>query len=84
MMSNAQLRPRDIILNVSADLFHRKSYGAVSVEEIIEASGLTAATFHRNFQTKSELGCAWLERLNQGWHQCRTGSWKSQACRKAV
>ncbi len=64
-MSNSQLTPRDMILNVAGELFHRKGYGAVTIQDVIEACNITPATFHRNFQSKSELGCAWLERLNR-------------------
>ena len=64
-MPSSDLSPRDRILNVAGELFHRRGYGAVSVEQVIQASQLTSATFHRNFNNKAELGIAWLERLNR-------------------
>jgi AcrR family transcriptional regulator len=57
--------PRGIILAKAGELFHRKGYSAVSVEEVIVASGLSKSEFHRNFNSKSALGKAWLERLTK-------------------
>ncbi|MGB0416297.1 MAG: TetR/AcrR family transcriptional regulator [Coraliomargarita sp.] len=64
-MPTSDLSPRDKILNVAGELFHRRGYGTVSIEQIIRASQVTPATFHRYFNDKAELGVAWLERLNR-------------------
>jgi len=57
--------PREIIMAKAGELFHRKGYSAVSVEEVIVASGLSKSQFHRAFTSKSALGKAWLERLTK-------------------
>ena len=56
---------REVILSKAGELFHRKGYSSVSVDEIIAASGLPKAEFYRNYSGKSALGQAWLERLNK-------------------
>lgn len=61
----ANLPPREIILAKAGELFHRRGYGAVSVDDVIAASGLAKAVFHQNYSSKSRLGYAWLERLNK-------------------
>jgi AcrR family transcriptional regulator len=61
----AQVPPREIILAKASELFHKKGYASVSVEDVITASGLPRAEFHRNFSGKSALGKAWLERLSK-------------------
>lgn len=61
----ADIPPREIILGKAGELFHKRGYGAVSVDEIIAASGLPKAVFHSNFSSKAKLGCAWLERLTR-------------------
>ena len=63
MRGMSKLPPRELILAKAGELFHLRGYGAVTVEEIITASGLSRAAFHQNFSSKSKLGCAWLERL---------------------
>lgn len=60
-MSN--IPPRQIILLKAGELFHKRGYAAVSVEDVIDASGLAKSTFHQNYSSKSKLGQAWLERL---------------------
>ncbi len=57
--------PREIILAKAGELFHRKGYAAVSVDEVIAASGLPKSEFHRAYSGKSALGKAWLERLTK-------------------
>lgn len=47
-------------------LFHKRSYAAVTVEEVIEASEVSRAEFYRNFSNKSAIGLAWLQRLQRG------------------
>ena len=56
---------REVILSKAGELFHRRGYSSVSVEEIIAASGLPKAEFYRSYSGKSALGQAWLERLSK-------------------
>jgi len=63
-MSN--LPPRELILAKAGELFHLRGYGAVTIDEIIAATGLSKAAFHQNYSSKEKLGCAWLDRLTRG------------------
>jgi len=61
----AEIPPREIILAKAGELFHRKGYSAVTVDEVIAASGLPKSDFHRAFSSKAALGKVWLERLTK-------------------
>lgn len=56
---------RERILAVAGELFHRRGYGSVSLDEVIETSGLSRAAVHQHFRKKADLGKAWLERLQR-------------------
>jgi AcrR family transcriptional regulator len=62
----SKMPPRELILAKAGELFHLRGYGAVTIEEIIAATGLSRAAFHQNFSSKEKVGCAWLERLTKG------------------
>lgn len=64
-MTESQLPPREKIINVAGDLFHSQGFGSVTVDAIIEKSGLSASTFHRTFENKDAVAIAWLQRLNR-------------------
>lgn len=59
----SEIPNREIILSKASELFHRKGYSAVTVDEVIDASGLPKSEFYRNYSDKSALGRAWIERL---------------------
>lgn len=62
-MSEVPLREQ--ILTQAGALFHKRGYGAVPLDEIISASGVSRAVFHQQFNSKAALGKAWLGRLHQ-------------------
>jgi AcrR family transcriptional regulator len=57
--------PREIILAKASELFHRNGYSAVTLEQVIAASGLPKSEFYRTYSDKPALGKAWLERLTK-------------------
>lgn len=57
---------REQIIAAAGELFHKRGFAAVSLEDAMSASGISRADFHRHFAGKSELGCAWLMRLSKG------------------
>jgi AcrR family transcriptional regulator len=61
----SSIPPREVILSKAGELFLRRGYSAVSVDEVLEASGLPKAEFYRHFSDKTALGRAWLERLTK-------------------
>ena len=62
-MVNLPVRER--ILVKAGEFFHVRGYGAVRLEEIIGATGVSKGAFYQDFSSKSELGYAWLERLSK-------------------
>jgi TetR/AcrR family transcriptional repressor of nem operon len=52
---------RDAILRSAMDLFHRRSYNAVSVNDICVHAGARKGSFYYHFESKAELGLAVLE-----------------------
>lgn len=61
----AEAPHREQILAKAGELFHKRGYGAVGVDEVIAASGCSKAVFHQHFNSKAALGKAWLERLQK-------------------
>ena len=57
--------PRELILAKAGELFHLRGYGAVTLDEVRTASGLSNAGFYDHFTSKEKLGCAWLDRLSR-------------------
>jgi len=65
MITMAEIPSSEIILAKAGELFHKRGYGAVSVDEVIAASGLSKSSYHQAFSSKAKLGAAWLQRLNK-------------------
>jgi TetR/AcrR family transcriptional regulator, transcriptional repressor for nem operon len=60
---------RDRLLAAAADLFYEQGYGHVSLDQILQASGVVRSNFYYHFKGKEDLGLTvidvWLERLNE-------------------
>ncbi|MEM0967236.1 MAG: TetR/AcrR family transcriptional regulator [Verrucomicrobiota bacterium] len=52
---------RDKILETAGDLFQRRGYTCVGINEIIETSGVSKAGFYDNFASKEILCVEWLQ-----------------------
>jgi len=61
-------RARERLLESARDLFAADGIRAVSVEQLLERSGVGRASFYRHFATKDELVVAVLSRYNERWH----------------
>ncbi len=53
---------KDRLLRTASELFYRDGIHSVGVDRIVEAAGVTRATFYRHFPSKDELVQAYLER----------------------
>lgn len=58
-------RTRPALLDAAGALFYARGVGAVTVNEIAEASGLTKPTLYRHFPSKEELVSAYLDDRHQ-------------------
>lgn len=53
------------ILKVAGDLFSKKGYGSVGINEIIAEADVAKATLYQNFASKEKLCSAWLEAVHE-------------------
>jgi len=60
---DGEKRPaRERILDTAAELFYREGIRAVGIDTIIARSGVAKMSLYRNFASKDDLVCAYLER----------------------
>lgn len=52
---------RERILETAADLFYREGIRAVGIDTVIAQSGVAKMSLYRNFASKDDLVCAYLE-----------------------
>ncbi|HYD70350.1 TetR/AcrR family transcriptional regulator [Azospirillum sp.] len=70
MAETAQKPARERILETATDLFYREGIRSVGVDTIIARSGVAKMSLYRNFPSKDDLVCAWLEDTRRrfwGW-----------------
>jgi AcrR family transcriptional regulator len=60
-----RIAPRERILSVASELFHRHGIRAIGVERIAEAAETNKVTLYRHFSSKDELVAEYLRRLAQ-------------------
>uniref|UniRef100_B0T919 Transcriptional regulator, TetR family n=1 Tax=Caulobacter sp. (strain K31) TaxID=366602 RepID=B0T919_CAUSK len=63
MSRNSERPAAERLVAVATDLFYRKGFRAVGIEEIVDQTGVTKPTLYRNFASKDELGAACLSQL---------------------
>jgi AcrR family transcriptional regulator len=66
---------RDRLLAVAVELFYRRGFGAVGIDQVIAQAGVTKTTFYKHFEGKDDLMEAAVRRRDQ---------WESQAWTRAV
>ncbi|VTR96757.1 family transcriptional regulator : Transcriptional regulator, TetR family protein OS=Pseudoalteromonas tunicata D2 GN=PTD2_05670 PE=4 SV=1: TetR_N [Gemmata massiliana] len=66
---------RERLVATAVDLFYRHGFGAVGIERVIEAAGVTKTTFYKHFKGKDDLMVAAVRRRDE---------WESQAWGRAV
>ncbi|MDR2235226.1 MAG: TetR/AcrR family transcriptional regulator [Chryseobacterium sp.] len=60
-------RPRERILNTASVLFHRQGYNNTGINQIIEDSGVSKASFYQHFKSKDDLCIEFLHRRYDYW-----------------
>lgn len=63
----AELPPRERILNAAYELFSQRGIRDVGVEEVVARSGVAKATLYRHFPSKDALVLAFLACREQRW-----------------
>ena len=66
---------RERLIAAAIELFYRRGFGAVGIDQIIEAAGVTKSTFYKHFEGKDDLMVAAVQRRDE---------WESQAWSRAV
>lgn len=56
---------KERILEAAGELFHRRGYSEVGINEIISTADTAKASFYQHFPSKEALCCAWLEKVHQ-------------------
>ena len=46
---------RERLLTVAIDLFYRRGFNAVGIDQVIAAAGVTKTTFYKHFESKDDL-----------------------------
>ena len=62
---------RERLVAAAVDLFYRNGFGAVGVDRVIAAAGVTKTTFYKHFEGKDDLMVAAVRRRDQ-WE---SGAW---------
>lgn len=74
---------RERILETADQLFARRGYGNVGINEIIDRSGTAKATFYQHFPSKESLCSAWLtrrhDRSEAEWQRMRESAGQPEA-----
>lgn len=55
---------RERILEAAGELFHRRGYSEVGINEIISTADTAKASFYQHFPSKEALCLAWLEKVH--------------------
>lgn len=66
---------RERLVAAAVDLFYRQGFGAVGVDQVIAAAGVTKTTFYKHFEGKDDLMVAAVQRRDE---------WESFAWQRAV
>jgi AcrR family transcriptional regulator len=66
---------RERLVATAVELFYRHGFGAVGVDQVIAAAGVTKTTFYKHFESKDDLIVAAVQRRDE---------WESQAWERAV
>src|SRR5436190_12747199 len=66
---------RERLVAAAVELFYRHGFGAIGIDRIIAAAGVTKTTFYKHFQGKDDLMVAAVQRRDE---------WESTAWDRAV
>src|SRR3954454_15976952 len=66
---------RERLVAAAIELFYRNGFGAVGIDRVIAAAGVTKTTFYKHFESKDELMVAAVQRRDE---------WESLAWQRAV
>lgn len=74
-LSTAPRTGRERLVAAGVELFYRQGFGAVGIDQVIAAAGVTKSTFYKHFESKDDLMLAAVQRRDE---------WESQAWAREV
>jgi AcrR family transcriptional regulator len=66
---------RERLIATTIELVYRHGFGAVGIDQVIDAAGVTKSTFYKHFESRDELMLATVQRQEE---------WESQAWVRAI
>ncbi|MFT4548530.1 MAG: AcrR family transcriptional regulator [Verrucomicrobiales bacterium] len=69
---------RDELVDIASSLFYEQGFGATGIKQIIDTAGIAKGTFYSHFESKEEVGLAWLRKRHSVWN-----SWLQAEIEKA-
>src|ERR1043165_1449645 len=66
---------RERLIAATIELVYRHGFGAIGIDQVIDAAGVTKTTFYKHFESRDELLVATVQRQDE---------WESQAWANAV
>lgn len=77
--------PRERILNIASNLFHRQGYNSTGINQIINEANVAKASFYKHFKSKDDLCVAFLNARHDYWFsQLLTNCSKAKGTRERV
>lgn len=70
---------RERIVAAAIELFYSRGFGAVGLDQVIAAAGVTKTTFYKHFESKDDLMVAAVRRR----HEWETQAWERAVARTA-
>ncbi|BDD12334.1 TetR family transcriptional regulator (plasmid) [Fulvitalea axinellae] len=62
-------KPRERILDVAMDLFHRQGYNSTGINQIIDEAKVAKASFYQHYKSKEDLAVAYLNKRHELWFE---------------
>jgi AcrR family transcriptional regulator len=56
---------RERLVAAAVDLFYRRGFGAVGIDQVIDAAGVTKTTFYKHFECKEDLMVAAVKKRDE-------------------
>ena len=66
--AKASSSKRDELIDIASALFYEQGYGATGIKQIIDTAGIAKGTFYSHFNSKEEVGLAWLKKRHTTWN----------------
>ncbi len=68
MSSESTKSRKEQLLDVASHLFYEQGYHATGIKQIIDKAGIAKGTFFSHFESKEQVGVAWLKKRHHTWN----------------